>query len=701
MSPEQQVWTACWSGLVHAGWDSLVCAWHIHRWYKKTFPFRGWRYCANQLKCLAHTVRSAALQSEVPVDRCDIPKNVVNCLIGLAKKQPTDGFAFSRLARALPLPPASVVDEALAAAEKTSREKAPTSGAEEEVLYKFVCSKVSDLKRKKALRNPPKHLPSSQSSCYEWPATRGGVDGFLSALGAACEAGWSEHDLIRQIVPSRLKAADLKPWAQDSLGRYCYNTAQVILAPELGPVCEDIREAYRCAGLLALRRHHSETNGCPRMRLEGLRAPGMKARVVGVPDALTFVEGSWIRGSAYLMAPGHWYVESGPSGTPSGLRYCKRGGKWYSVDLTRATDLISHAAIRGIIRGLVAVGLIRKGDESMANRSLGLEPLIACESKGRKWPAKRGSPMGTPLSFPVLSWLNAFAMEAFDNSAHHGDDGVGNSPHAYAFEEYCTAIEMMGGEVNRKKTFISPACWTMCEVACGPTKCGKGRNVFVPPPCPPPGLKAPVAAEARCGNRYLRRQERVMKTLFPWIVKDPRLHLPVEVGGLGYLGRGLAVGAGVRSRLGALVSRGVDWLFARSLTSKRPFREEGIYPRPLTLDPAKPAAYWRAKRNVDREQLTCQEGGTFVTLEELVRFKAMLTESEYRLSVGDSYKRARATGRPARTKSRALFRRTDKVPICKPLGKWTGAASLRRFAERCKALPIRVPEDIADRKSVV
>jgi hypothetical protein len=97
------------------------------------------------------------------------------------------------------------------------------------------------------------------------------------------------------------------------------------------------------------------------MRLEGLRAPGMKARVVGVPDALTFVEGSWIRGSAYLMAPGHWYVESGPSGTPSGLRYCKRGGKWYSVDLTRATDLISHAAIRGIIRGLVAVGLIRKG----------------------------------------------------------------------------------------------------------------------------------------------------------------------------------------------------------------------------------------------------------------------------------------------------------------------------------------------------
>jgi hypothetical protein len=304
--------------------------------------------------------------------------------------------------------------------------------------------------------------------------------------------------------------------------------------------------------------------------------------------------------------------------------------------------------------------------------------------------------MGTPLSFVVLSWVNAWASQAFDSARHHGDDCAGRSRLADStaqLSEYSTAVSSIGAELNHRKTFTSPT-WTMCEVVAVPHKTAKdGTAVFIAPPCPPPGLEAPVVAESRCGNRYLKRQERVMKTLFPWLIKDARLHLPAEIGGLGYMGRGLACGAGLRARLGALVSREPGVGLSAALQAKAPFREAGLYPRPLVAA-VHPKEYWAAKRRVAAWGPLTSEDGQLVPLRSLVVFESMLVESELlSLSTG-KVRRRRDGGRPERTKSGALFRAL-RVRPAKPLTKFGGIISLKAWTDKVKALSVRVPEDVA------
>jgi hypothetical protein len=509
------------------------------------------------------------------------------------------------------------------------------------------------------------------------------------------ESGTSDHPSIIQVVGgSRLRRADLSRYAQDSIGRFALANAAVVLAPETGPVTADIRLAYRCAGFLALRRRR-ELSGSwgASSRMEAIASPGMKVRVVGVPDALTFIEGDWIRRSCPMLAPGHWVVSAGPAGQPSGLTAAS-GRQFVSVDLKAATDGLSHGAVRAVIDGLSLGGCIRPADVPLALRGLGLEPRTKWTWEGSTWYAARGSPMGTPLSFVVLSWVNAWATSAFSDARHHGDDAVGRARWSFEIDEYAAGVAAVGGELNRAKTFTSSSGWTMCEVAAWPRQNTKyGRAVFVPPPCPPPGLQAPVAADPRCGDRGLRRQERVMKTLFPWCRRDPRLRLPLEVGGLGYTGRGLAVPRSVRRLLGTLVSRGVDWAVARGVVGKAPFREEGLYPRPLVPEPSRPRSYHAARRLVAQDPLE-DPSGVPVPLRSLVVFEAMLVESQYRLLEGDRFRRRWGGDRPARTKSKALFRPLVGR-LAPPLSRERGVSAIRRWAAMLSGMTVRVFEDVA------
>jgi hypothetical protein len=305
--------------------------------------------------------------------------------------------------------------------------------------------------------------------------------------------------------------------------------------------------------------------------------------------------------------------------------------------------------------------------------------------------------MGTPLSFVVLSWVSAWASQAFRSSRHHGDDCAGRSRLSDSrdeLEDYSIAVAAVGAELNVSKTFTSPAMWTMCEVLGVPrAKSEGGMAVFVAPPCPPPGLKAPVVAESRCGNRFLKRQERVMKTLFPWVLKDARLHLPVEIGGLGYTGRGLAVGSGLRARLGALVSRDPGVGLASKLLGKAPFREGGLFPRPL-VPVVEPPVYWAAVKTVKSFGPFTAEEGTEVPLSSLVAFESMLVREQVRFSMGDRVKRKRDAGRPERAKAGSVFRALRVTPA-RPLTKYGGLSSLQAWSLKIKTLRVTVPEDIA------
>jgi len=184
MSPLQQVWTACWSGLVLSGWDSMRVAWFLHRWACRSAP-RGVAYQVDCMKKLCHNVRGHALHSKRFKNQpCGIRKDVVDCLCSLAVREPENGFAFSRLSRSLPEPPAREGVRYLQSAAEMASTPFPTSAAALESLRSFVALS------KRARRNPrsPRRLPSSNSSCLEWPSTRGGIDGYLEHLGHGLEA---------------------------------------------------------------------------------------------------------------------------------------------------------------------------------------------------------------------------------------------------------------------------------------------------------------------------------------------------------------------------------------------------------------------------------------------------------------------------------------------------------------------------------
>jgi len=682
MSPLQQVWTTCWSGLVLSGWDSMRVAWFLHSWVVKTLPSRGLAFTVKELKALCHNVRGSALHSKRWKNApCNIRKDVVDTFCRLAVREPENGFAFTRLSRSLPEPPLRECVRYLQEAKLIASTSFPTSAATLDSLRSFVAL-TPGVSGNGVLRHP-RRLPSSSSSCLEWPATRGGIDGYLEHLGHMCEEAGATQ-------------SSFHAYAGDSLGAFCLRKASTVLRPCVG-VSADLRESYRCAGLLYLR-----SQGKPfGMKATALRAPGYKVRVIGVPDCLTFVEGSWTRSSLRWLAPGHWRIDGESRSIPGGMHQ-KRKHRFASLDLSRATDGLSHAAVRVVIEGLATRGLIRPTDLTMSLRSLGLE-------RGATWSFPdlgdeigegsflRGSPMGTPLSFVVLSWVNAWATSAFERSLTHGDDAVGRyipvpHPMVSALDVYGSRVAAVGASLNESKTFLADHSWTACEILALPREHSEdGMTLFYPPSVPPPALRAPVEADQKLENLWLRRMERIMKGRFPWIVKDPRLHLPVQVGGLGYTGRGLAVGVSVRRRLGALVSRGPSVVVAQDLIGKKPFREMGLFPRPLVRQ-VHASSYWRAVRVT--EQWFQGSGDTPVPLESLLSFKSCLIEDEIRLSEGDKFKRKRVAGRPDRTSRSAVFRRLGVAP-CRPLTRRWGCSALIRWAKVSRESLVTVDQDIA------
>jgi len=303
--------------------------------------------------------------------------------------------------------------------------------------------------------------------------------------------------------------------------------------------------------------------------------------------------------------------------------------------------------------------------------------------------------MGTPLSFIVLSWISAWAASAFSGSITHGDDAVGCAVDLEELNDYSAAVESVGASMNVSKTFTSMSCFTFCETASFKTGNKGGRIcTFIPPPCPAPGLKFPVVAEGRAPRLYLNRQERVMKTLFPYMCRDARLHLPVEVGGFGYVGRGLRIARSLRQRLAKAVSRGANPVLGAALCTSKAFREEGLYPRLLVPAPKMPGEFYSLQKMTASPFLERPGSGTSVPLKSLVAHRARITQAMW-TNMNKKMKRVRDSGRPERTKGKALFRSCKGLKPMRALTVRFGHHSLVRHAQRCREMEVEVFPDVA------
>jgi len=213
-------------------------------------------------------------------------------------------------------------------------------------------------------------------------------------------------------------------FGQDSLGTFCFRRFREWFGlDELSAGLDD--EGLRCLGVLQLRRLRAGGQ-TPSVKMTVLRNQGLKHRALGVPRALVFVEGTWIRLSAQLLPRKHWKVVD--SSVPTPLSLVRQDELFASLDLSRATDGLTHRTIDTVLTALVSSGLLRSSDLELARWGMGTSVLHEWSYPGLEpWVSKRGSPMGTPLSFVVLSWVNSWATDAFSASVTHGDDAVGLS----------------------------------------------------------------------------------------------------------------------------------------------------------------------------------------------------------------------------------------------------------------------------------
>jgi hypothetical protein len=468
-----------------------------------------------------------------------------------------------------------------------------------------------------------------------------------------------------------------------------------------------MNEAYRCAGLLVLREMGKPFS----MKAEALLSSGYKVRVIGVPDCLTFVEGSWILSSMPRngRSPGHWGSEEMNSAPPA-FKTQRSDGYYQSLDLSKATDGLHHDVVEVTIEGLVSRGDIRESDITMAKRSLGLEKNATWSFNGDKAAFLRGSPMGTPLSFVVLSWTNGWSTSVFDKKLTHGDDAVGWSKSKVSTDNpsignvgsqlrlYSNRVKSMGQSLNKTKTFSSRSSFTACEKLVLPANDANDNRMVVAdiPSIASVELKAPPACRA-LESVMQRREERIAVTRFPWLTRMAETHLPVSIGGFGYVGRGLAVGRSLRIRLAALVSRAPTLEQAKGLNSKKPFREMGLYPRALERV-VKPADHWKAVKVVASYDLFKRpepELYDTVTLFQALAFETILVEEEISLASAGAVKR-KPSGRPGRNKrSNGTFKRLSIKRQPAPLSKEGGVGSIDRWAKRCKLLPVPVDLTVA------
>jgi hypothetical protein len=523
--------------------------------------------------------------------------------------------------------------------------------------------------------------------------------------------------LVKRGDPIPLMRRYFGRFSVDSLGNFCYRKSCWLFTERPDDRTEKAEEATRCLGVLVARSMRDEfpteaaalfperATGGLILTAHAVPAPGMKARVVGVPDALTFIEGEWLRASAgYPYPREHWQPPSSRTfRLPRALKH-RSGFSFVSVDLSAATDGLKLDALEAVIDGWVDGGLLLPSERATALATLGVEPLPLWRHGAEEKRGRRGSPMGTPLSFPVLCTVNAWACQAFEFSIVHGDDAVGLCSTRLTsgeLEDYERIISSVGGELNRSKTYISQRAWLACELMGGQDPVipkDKRSCVLFAPPVPSCELAAPVPCDPRLDVVGKRRLERVMRARFPWIVKDPRLHLPPAVGGLGYTGRGLKVGVGIRRRLAAAVSRGADWRIAESFLGTAAWKEKGFFPRPLVFAPTAQAERIKSQRWAEDALPLCERGGVGETVraESLVVKRGEWERSHYFHWNAEMLARRSDAGRPRKNQTRSLFRKGRGVPAIAPLSVRHGVASLERFAASLRNLPVQVPQFVAD-----
>jgi hypothetical protein len=294
---------------------------------------------------------------------------------------------------------------------------------------------------------------------------------------------------------------------------------------------------------------------------------GMKARIITVPPAHIFARGDLVRQVVWpamlsripQILPYAPHTEDGIlARLGSGLG---GGGVFVSADLTCATDGFGHDAIIAVVDGLRKAGLPSFLDREL-RESLGVgnkchkvsyklsdlsqeEVVYAVKHypvvDGRVQVEKtRGSLMGTPCSFIVLSLLNHWMSENLGSRRIICGDDLAALTHADNVSLYSERASLVGSKLHDGKSYRSRIGFVFCEAYALLDKSGNGVLPFRPPSLKEfvregNGVMNQTGVDSSSFNRLARCAKTIYRTQRKIATKLQRPpELPASLGGLGH-----------------------------------------------------------------------------------------------------------------------------------------------------------------------
>uniref|UniRef100_A0AAU7YB20 RNA-dependent RNA polymerase n=1 Tax=Exserohilum turcicum narnavirus 6 TaxID=3229038 RepID=A0AAU7YB20_9VIRU len=568
----KKLWEATWCALISCGVGTRRGAWEMRRWVSLASDRMGWEEVARSLKDVCNTLRAAALEGR----RATLPKAhhfPAKLLSFLDRRLTVKGkLAFSRLARALPAASDATKKEALYvhATNLSDRHVTPQWALES------IQEHVAHILRGAFQHTNGYSVPSSASAVVEANRKDGGYNKVLADLARAGWRGVAEGRTRGGAIigdqyykePSRL-AAHFEHATQRRI-----RSDKFIMYPTV--VSAERNMAHATALLLRTASgrvtHHASV----------IAELGMKARVITVPPAAVFAQGDLVRQVLWpaLLARIPQILPYAPHTEEEILQRLSGfvpGKVYLSADLTRATDGFGHDAILAVVKGLRKAGFpallcaelesnlgvghdvhyVRYNKSQLTKRAwseLGRRFGVNEDGETVDVPKLRGSLMGTPCSFSILSILNHWMSERLGRSRIICGDDLAALTHPQNVSSYAQRASAVGSELHQGKSFRSKIGFVFCEAYA--LLNNASLRSFRPPSLKEfvrdgNGVMCQHAVDpcafnrlARCARTLYKRQRAIAtrKGRYP--------ELPAVLGGLGHPCKGkLRIPASGRARL--------------------------------------------------------------------------------------------------------------------------------------------------------
>jgi hypothetical protein len=395
-------------------------------------------------------------------------------------------------------------------------------------------------------------MPSSSAATVECGRDGGGYNGYIGKLSFCPESGESASEAFALSEPTTLGRILERRLGSDGGSKFLSPAEKIA----------EVDALYATMHLLSASVGQRVVH-----RATAITELGMKARIITVPPAHLFAKGDLVRQVLWpaLLSRIPQILPYAPHTEDSILRRLSGGlGSshiFVSADLTRATDGFGHDAIEAVVDGIQSAGLpaflcdgLREslGIGSKAHfvsyelSMLSPEEQVYCRKHyqvvdGRVEVAKnRGSLMGTPCSFSILSLLNHWMSENLGPRRIICGDDLAALTHPDNVSLYAARAADVGSELHKGKSYRSRIGFVFCEAYALLDKQRSGLESFRPASLKEfvrngNGVMSQHSVDPSSFNRLARCAKTIYRTQRKIAMKKHRpAELPAALGGLGH-----------------------------------------------------------------------------------------------------------------------------------------------------------------------